>query len=487
MQKIGKRRTPAGQKQPEWLFPSKANPAPTPISQLEDRLENKDKKLAKDFLRRRAAGEPPKSDAPPQLLKLVSAFLTEYGFTKAAQALETERKGRGETAEGSEDTPSLDTIYTEWHVAKGQIKGLGADTSAVEVKPIKKGKSSKQDSSSSESDSESESSSYDSDVEMADAPLPKKLSSRRSSSSTSSTSSSSSDSDADDEENFPVKVQSPKPKVNRLKRKAASSSESSSESDSSSSSSSDEEGPKTKKVKTELAEVSSDSDSSSEEDCPSNSESSSEGDNSKVKKTKAVNGSFESETSSSDSDSDSDSSKDSIAQKIPLPDSDPDSEPSSESDSESSIEDAKKKPVVNSDTSATLSDGPKKMTPSDDSSDDSTSSSDSEAESKQTKTNNKPLLTFKRELSPPLPPDPVAKLPKKKINEPFSRIPKDIKVDERLASNAYVPYDYAQKAHEDLIVTRGKGFTKEKNKKKRGSYKGGYIDVEGKKGIKFED
>jgi hypothetical protein len=115
------------------------------------------------------------------------------------------------------------------------------------------------------------------------------------------------------------------------------------------------------------------------------------------------------------------------------------------------------------------------------------SSSDSKAKSKAAKINTKGKTTAKRELSPPLPPDPVAKLPKQKINRPFSRIPKDIKVDERLASNAYVPYDYAQKAHEDLIVTRGKGFTKEKNKKKRGSYKGGYIDVEGKKGIKFED
>jgi SRP40, C-terminal domain len=89
-------------------------------------------------------------------------------------------------------------------------------------------------------------------------------------------------------------------------------------------------------------------------------------------------------------------------------------------------------------------------------------------------------------LSPPLPPKPVLK-PQRKTNVPFSRIPKDIKVDDRLASNAYVPYDYAQKAHEDLIVTKGRGFTKEKNKKKRGSYRGGYIDVDGKKGIKFDD
>jgi hypothetical protein len=169
-----------------------------------------------------------------------------------------------------------------------------------------------------------------------------------------------------------------------------------------------------------------------------------------------------------------------LALKTPLPDSDSDS---SDSDSDSDSEDANKKAVVGSDTSATLSDGPKKLS----SSDSSDSSSDSEAEPKTTKVVKNATTTATHGLSPPLPPDPVPRIPKKKVNEPFSRIPKDIKVDERLASNAYVPYDYAQKAHEDLIVTRGKGFTKEKNKKKRGSYKGGAIDVHGRKGIKFDD
>ena len=37
--------------------------------------------------------------------------------------------------------------------------------------------------------------------------------------------------------------------------------------------------------------------------------------------------------------------------------------------------------------------------------------------------------------------------------------------------------DYGQRAHEDLIVTRGQGFRKEKNKKKKGSYRGGEITV----------
>ncbi|KAF7196060.1 hypothetical protein HII31_02686 [Pseudocercospora fuligena] len=56
----------------------------------------------------------------------------------------------------------------------------------------------------------------------------------------------------------------------------------------------------------------------------------------------------------------------------------------------------------------------------------------------------------------------------KKKQVPFSRIPADQYVDPRFASNEYVSYDYADRAYQDLVVTKGKGFTKEKNKKKRG-------------------
>ena len=37
--------------------------------------------------------------------------------------------------------------------------------------------------------------------------------------------------------------------------------------------------------------------------------------------------------------------------------------------------------------------------------------------------------------------------------------------------------DYGAQANRDLLVTRGDGFRKEKNKKKRGSYRGGEITV----------
>ena len=65
--------------------------------------------------------------------------------------------------------------------------------------------------------------------------------------------------------------------------------------------------------------------------------------------------------------------------------------------------------------------------------------------------------------------DANTKKARKGPNAPFQRIPSDTLVDPGLGSNAYVPYDYAERAHRDLIVTKGRGFTKEKNKKKRGS------------------
>ncbi|KAK5668666.1 jun-like transcription factor [Batrachochytrium dendrobatidis] len=64
--------------------------------------------------------------------------------------------------------------------------------------------------------------------------------------------------------------------------------------------------------------------------------------------------------------------------------------------------------------------------------------------------------------------------------------------DEKLKDNRFVSKggadgDYGYKAHMDLIVTRGKGFTKEKNKKKRGSYRGGVINSNAVHSIKFDN
>ncbi|KAH8930054.1 hypothetical protein BT69DRAFT_1210815, partial [Atractiella rhizophila] len=80
---------------------------------------------------------------------------------------------------------------------------------------------------------------------------------------------------------------------------------------------------------------------------------------------------------------------------------------------------------------------------------------------------------------------------KKGSNTPFRRVrAEEISVDPRLADNSFEARrggmnDYGAKASADLIVTRGKGFTKEKNKKKRGSYRGGEITMQSHS-IKFD-
>ncbi|KAI3629527.1 hypothetical protein MIR68_012542 [Amoeboaphelidium protococcarum] len=73
----------------------------------------------------------------------------------------------------------------------------------------------------------------------------------------------------------------------------------------------------------------------------------------------------------------------------------------------------------------------------------------------------------------------------KKIKQRFQRVdPKDVQfVDDRLKDNTFLAKggatqnSYGYKANEDLSKVRGKGFTKSKNKMKKGSYRGGAIDT----------
>lgn len=77
---------------------------------------------------------------------------------------------------------------------------------------------------------------------------------------------------------------------------------------------------------------------------------------------------------------------------------------------------------------------------------------------------------------------------KKGQNVPFRRVKvEDHVVDTRLVDNSFTgkagahEKDYGWKAAQDLIVTRGDSFRKEKNKKKRGSYRGGEITMQSRK------
>lgn len=177
-------------------------------------------------------------------------------------------------------------------------------------------------------------------------------------------------------------------------------------------------------------------------------------------------------------------------------DSSSDSSSSESDDSSSSESDGSSS--SSSDSSSGESDG---SSSSDSSSDSSSSSDESEDE--------KPCLKRKQPVSPPPTPavvkksKPEKKSLEKKFEKPekeqkqeapkrFSRINREEVefLDERVKDNRFeakggaVPGSYGFKAHLDLSVTRGKGFTKEKNKKKRGSYRGGQIDM-GSHSIKF--
>jgi hypothetical protein len=73
-------------------------------------------------------------------------------------------------------------------------------------------------------------------------------------------------------------------------------------------------------------------------------------------------------------------------------------------------------------------------------------------------------------------------------NAPFRRVvSEEIEIPhEALRDNSYKSFDtWGAKASQDLIVTRGKGFRSEKTKKKRGSYRGGSINV-GVNSIRFD-
>jgi len=80
----------------------------------------------------------------------------------------------------------------------------------------------------------------------------------------------------------------------------------------------------------------------------------------------------------------------------------------------------------------------------------------------------------------------------RKMGTPFQRIKAEeiTFADNRLKDNTFAARgagsnDYGERASRDLIVTRGDGFRKEKNKKKRGSYRGGEITMQSHS-IKFD-
>ncbi|KAF6221542.1 hypothetical protein HO133_002398 [Letharia lupina] len=388
--------------------------------------------------------------------------------------------------------------------------------------------------------SSSGSGSSDEDVEMKDATpaqKPTKKSSELSKikSSSISTSHSSSDSDADDEKEnagaqLVLHTASPKPTVNglvnSLKRKASPgiSSSSESESDSDTSSSAGLQAVSGKKDASSsifnvipqpqnsvpISEPSAESSSSSD---TSSSDSGSAAKPAKPAKPAAATTAIakaesgpSSDSSSSDSEFDNGAPKSTLTTTTTTKAEASSSSSSSESissDGESSEVDFSKPPKptvtkttkvvtakptqVSSDSSVTLQASSAQKPSAANTSLSSTSSSDSLTSADQQAVTTVTTTTTSTKRKRSSSPTPKASKFTKKQNTPFQRVPQDTPVDPKMASNAYRSYDYADRAHQDLSVTKGKGFTKEKNKKKRGSYRGGAIDVSGGKGVKFVD
>ncbi|KAI0113148.1 SRP40, C-terminal domain-containing protein [Daldinia grandis] len=458
---------------PNWLFSNNSNnSASVPSDSTTPEMAKKSQKTAKAAVAPKTApsSSTSQNQAPPdQLMDLVESFLSDQGFDNAHREFQKHRakkgwKGQNASKQKNKAHHSLVSVFQTWETFSSQANTpiIPKEDPMQKITKVSSSSSSSEsdssDDSSSDSSSDSDSDSDDSkDVAMGDAPVDDESSSSESSSSDDSDSDSDSESGSDGEKKTSKKPATGAVTIgkNPLKRKAVSESSSSSDSDSDmSDSSSEDERPQTKKAKTKASPDESSSSSSS----GSSGDESSDDDKSS---------SSESESDSSDSESDEEPKVDlKAAAAVPLPES---GSSSSDSESESDSEDGKpQRPSkgvapngTGSDTSVTL---------------------------------DKASPEFGSTSYPPLPPDPVAskinnrgKNGAKAQNQPFSRIRQDVAIDPRLSSNAYVSHEYGDKAHQDLIVTKGKGFTKEKNKKKRGSYKGGPLDINKSRSIKFED
>lgn len=433
---------------PSWLFSNNTSITPRSVAFTDHKLHNMGKKTKREKtpdVRSRKGPVP-----PARLLQLVSKFLTEHSCVKAHRALLKDINDNGWDTELSYGDQSLTSIFQSWETAQNSAVASVDDPASVS--------SSDTDTDSSESESDSSNSrvklALGADLVAAGTKSLKRKATRNSSSATSNSATSNSVLDSSSEAE-------PTSKKRKTAGAAQGSESSESDSDSGSSETSGSD------------ESSSDSDNSDDSDSRSDDSDSNSEQAGRTGANVAGSSSEEeslSEEGSSSEDDSSDSDSDSggeIAAKaaagISIPESDSD-DTSDSSSSDSGVED-KKKTQKRKKTSAAAS---------------RVSSDSSVTVGRQS-----PVSQVKQG-APPLPPDPVMKGAKKQ-NDPFSRIPKNIKVDPKFASNNYISVDYSQQAHEDLIVTKGKGFTKEKNKKKKGSFRGGPIDISHSGSIYFDD
>ena len=406
-----KKKNPPDRQQPAWLFPpDEENPIlnPKPKSKEAVEKDTKDRLHSIKYLKHKAVGAPLRSPPPPLLLQLIGAFLTAYGFSSTSRMFTIERKGRKEIYQTDDE---VGTQKFEKGMP-GLVRIFNDWYAEWETTKREEGSSSSEAEAAEDSSSDEASSVSDGSV-----------------------SDSSESSDSDDFDRKPgrkgkqKKIQ-PNGKPVKGNKKAASSSESSSDGDDPDNDESDNASPQPAPVTNGKKKLPS----------PSIPEVGAKAPEKKTKGKEIPVKTVKKEPSPAESSSDSESSDSSESDSSDAP-----SAPKPTSSSK-----AKKRPTAAS----------------------------SDATTKATK--------VKKEISP-LPPAPTSNgkrkrsgSPKpevpvkeakvaKKANPSFTRVPADTKIDPKFASNAYVSNEYGERAHQDLLVTKGKRFTKEKNKKKRGS------------------
>ncbi|KAK1071138.1 jun-like transcription factor [Friedmanniomyces endolithicus] len=411
--------------------------------------------------------------APPQLRDILSQlghFFQEIGYTETLDTLVTEAK-KSRVELGVEDwkrevetdtSAGLLALWESWQKEKGEFPTLQGD--AVPRKLSKKTVVPAPDK---QEISPGESSSEDSSSESAEGETEGKqaaLVDDEAESTSDDSSEDESNSDSSDKEDAKVGA-----KRKRAATPESSEDQSSSSEEESSGSSDDEEAPPAKRAKI-AKKAKSSSDSSS--DSSSESEAEALG-GVNVKAAASVASSSASDTSpSDDSSSDSSSSDDSTSSDSESSASPP---PTEKAKKTKKVQSQPAKDDTDSASSATLApSSPTKtkltedvlLVPASALNSAETSAGDMHPDRLKLMPSSQPTPPSTSLKRVPATEQNVKRL--KKENVAFSRIPKDTVVDERFKSNEYVSYEYADKAFQDLSVTKGKGFTKEKNKKKRG-------------------
>jgi hypothetical protein len=455
-----KKKNPPNRPQPAWLFPpDEENPVLNPKvkSSKDEKAATDDRLAAIKFLQHKVSKTPVKTAPPSELLQLVAAFLDSYGFESSGRLFTQERNQKRKLEAWKDDVgtkklpkgmPDLVQIYKDW---KADWRGASdeetssdeSESGASEEQKTKSDRKSTDESSSGEdSGSDTESSEDEKPKSKKDQNTTTKSARKAKSMSPSS---SSSESESDD-------ASTSKAKADATNSESESDSAESSQSDNSDTGSSDSEAESKKTANKITSSV-------SEKPSQATLVSVKEGSDSSVTlKGNSPPKQFSPAVASSSSSSSSGSSSSA--------ESESDSDSASESDSNSASKSTPQQPSQLPKTASTTSKQSKKRKAPSSSSSSSSSSSASEDENEEKAKEKSPPSSSTSDANN------VSQHPSKKAkisNAPFQRIPSDTKVDPRLASNKYVPYDYAERAHQDLIVTKGKGFTKEKNKKKRGS------------------